>query len=320
MRLLILCLTFTLLPALPEALVINIFCYNNGWGLQKDAEILAAAMEALGHTPRQLSPYSPQSQCPAADINIFIEYLNQALFKCAKKNYFIPNPEWDPGDKKGVKKCDRILCRTKDAQKIYRKINKKTYYLGFTSHDCFLPATPKDYYAPIHCRGASIFKGTEELLEAWQRHPEFPSLLLLHNGSGTFAPLPNLQIIDTYLPAADFRQLQNLHGLHLCPSKAEGFGHYIVEAMSTQAVVITTDAPPMNEHITDPRCLVRYTRTAPHREGTLYYVAPQDLAAKVSHLMILNKEELAAIGQKNRERYLQMTEEFQRRLQLLLEK
>ncbi|MES2199112.1 MAG: glycosyltransferase [Chlamydiota bacterium] len=61
----------------------------------------------------------------------------------------------------------------------------------------------------------------------------------------------------------DLRKIQNKTGIHLCPSEVEGFGHCIFEALSTGAVVITTDAPPMNEFIKDPRCLVPFSHSAP---------------------------------------------------------
>ena len=46
---------------------------------------------------------------------------------------------------------------------------------------------------------------------------------------------------------AALRELQNRHEFHLCLSQTEGWGHYIPEAESVGAVVLATDAAPMNE-------------------------------------------------------------------------
>jgi glycosyltransferase involved in cell wall biosynthesis len=63
----------------------------------------------------------------------------------------------------------------------------------------------------------------------------------------------NVTLIREHLSDAEYRRLQNEHRFHLCPSQTEGFGHYLVEAMSCRAVVVTLDAEPMNELVTAER-------------------------------------------------------------------
>jgi hypothetical protein len=41
--------------------------------------------------------------------------------------------------------------------------------------------------------------------------------------------------------------MMNRHRFHIMPSKYEGFGHYIHEAIGCGGIVLTTDARPMNE-------------------------------------------------------------------------
>lgn len=99
-----------------------------------------------------------------------------------------------------------------------------------------------------------------------------------------------------YLPAQELTALQNSCGLHLCPSETEGFGYYIMEGLSCGAVVATTDAPPMNEFVSDKRCLVGVEKTAPMHLATNYYADPKKLDKTVSDLLSLSEEELKEIG------------------------
>ena len=58
------------------------------------------------------------------------------------------------------------------------------------------------------------------------------------------------------LDDAALRTLQNSHRFHLCLSEAEGWGHYIAEALSVGAITLTCDAAPMNELVTAERGLL----------------------------------------------------------------
>ena len=56
--------------------------------------------------------------------------------------------------------------------------------------------------------------------------------------------------------------------------------------MSTKALTLTTNAPPMNELITPERgLLVNYHNTKPQRLGTNYYVDPQNLEEKIEEVL-----------------------------------
>lgn len=50
-----------------------------------------------------------------------------------------------------------------------------------------------------------------------------------------------------FLSIRDLRKMQLENSVHICPSKREGFGHYINEARAVGALVIATNFPPMNE-------------------------------------------------------------------------
>jgi glycosyltransferase involved in cell wall biosynthesis len=99
----------------------------------------------------------------------------------------------------------------------------------------------------------------------------------------------HIRIISEHLGDSALCDLQNRHGIHLCPSEAEGFGHYLVEAMSCRAIVIATDAPPMNEMIANDRgLLVRYAASVQQRLGTNFYVEIASLEQKIEMALDLS--------------------------------
>ena len=70
------------------------------------------------------------------------------------------------------------------------------------------------------------------------------------------------------MPREDLLILMNACQYHLCPSEYEGFGHYINEARSTGALIISTDAAPMNELVKNG-ILIKPDRFYKHHSGTM---------------------------------------------------
>jgi glycosyltransferase involved in cell wall biosynthesis len=299
-----------------QPLTVNIFSIRNGRGLQTDQKVLQEALQQLGHSVVCIN-YGEKAKKRAADINIFFEHPFSDKLTWAKYNWLIPNPEWYTQDLKLLDKMDLILCRTRECERIFQTKHYPTYYLGFTSPDCYQSDVEKDFSLFLHLAGGSSQKGTEAILRIWKSH--YPHLTVIKQSSEWIVSQRNLKFITTFIPEKELRQLQNQCGIHLCPSETEGFGHYIMEAMSTQAVVVTTDAPPMNEFIRDQRCLVPFFKSSPQRLGMNYYVDSKDLKNKIDALLVLSQEELRKIGEDNRVIYLQKKQEFQERLKQLLQ-
>ena len=96
-------------------------------------------------------------------------------------------------------------------------------------------------------------KNTAPVVEAWLRHPEWPNLTVVsHRSEHQYLAeecrkARNIKFITDWLSDEDRRWLRNIHGVHICPSEMEGFGHYINEARSVKALVIGSNASPMNE-------------------------------------------------------------------------
>ena len=80
------------------------------------------------------------------------------------------------------------------------------------------------------------------LKNAWDMH--------LHNIEiPVFEKVGSIYLCDKTLDINIIRFLQNVADVHMCPSAMEGWGQYIDEGRRTKSVVLTLDAPPMNELI-----------------------------------------------------------------------
>jgi hypothetical protein len=302
------------------SLTINLFSQKNGKGLEASRQILKNDLVELGHLVYERDANEGKCKnCPQADLNIFFQIINPAWLDSAGVNWFIPNPEWYRQDRLLLNHIDLILCRTHEVERIFNALNKRTYYIGFTSHDCLNTAYEKDYTRCLHVAGGSHHKGTQAIVKAWSGRGDLNNLTVLVHYFVPHRVQPNVQWINEKLSEPDLRIFQNCCGIHLCPSETEGFGHYLMEAMSTGAVVITTDGPPMNEYIEDKRCLVPYTHISPCRLASRYLVDPEQLTQCIEELMALSTEELKKIGDLNRANYLQRTKEFHLNLKRLIE-
>ncbi|KAF3363126.1 putative glycosyltransferase [Chlamydiales bacterium STE3] len=302
-----------------KQLTINIFSSLNGKGLEADQKILASTLRELGHNVvcKKLSDTS-NNPIPA-DINIFLEMVLTHWTPYAKYNWFIPNPEWFYQDVAVLDHIDLILCRTREIEKIFMTLNRMVYYMGFTSEDCFQPKIQKNFSLYLHVCGGSRQKGTSSIIELWLRNPSMPDLVLIKHHGLPILNQSNLHTISQRVDKGTLREFQNRCGIHLCPSETEGFGHTLMEAMSTGAVVVTTNAPPMNEFVVDERFLIPFERSAQQRLGTNYYINSRSLEQTLKRLSYLSEEELNAIGQNNRKTFLRKKKDFKKKLAALMQ-
>lgn len=305
--------------ALP--LTINVFSINNGVGLEAHRRLIRKELESLGHIVKD----KEYNEAPTgldfvrkADINIFMEVICPQWFKCVKLNWLVPNPECYVQDLSLLNQIDLVLCFTHEAEQIFKELGNNTYYSGFTSFDCYHREIEKNFSHYLHTQGKSNMKGTQAIADAWKYNRELPKLTVISHYCNSPFFQDNLEWIPNRIAEKRLRDLQNDCGIHLCPSETEGFGHYIMEAMSAGAVVITTDAPPMNEFITDKRCLIPYQKQEKWFLATRYFIAPEDLENTIANLSALPENELREIGENNRRMYQQKTLEFKTNLEKLL--
>lgn len=292
---------------------------TNGAGLDRDAALIAAALKTAGvetRCPPWKDPRTAFMPSLRADAAIHLERVAPWWWKRnAPLHILIPNQERFPVrllDK--LRRIDQVWCKTQHAAEIFAKHHPDVRFIGFTSEDRLLQTVTPDYGKFLHLAGRSTFKNTELLLELWRRHPEWPPLTLIqHPDNAPDKVPPNVDLISRHLPDEELRELQNAHGVHLCPSISEGWGHYIAEAMSCRAVVVTTAAPPMNELVTADRgILVSYDRSEPRHLGCNFLVDPAALESAIRSLAAMPGDEAVRLGRNARTWYLENHDRFTR--------
>ena len=307
---------------------INIIARTNGVGLDRDVDLLHSTFSRAGYDVtvshcRGISPLRSIFPGKAQfDTNIFLERVFPRWLGCAKSNLLIPNQERFPRRHlRHLAKIDHILCKSRHAEEIFSGLAHPTQFIGFTSSDLLDESIQPDYQSFFHLAGRSTLKGSETILELWKKHPEWPQLTMVQCKENAPGKVPhNVQLITDYIPHEEIRKHLNTHGIHLCTSLSEGWGHYIVEAMSCRAVVVTTDAPPMNELITPARGVtVAYDHSEPRHLGTNFHVDPVKLEKMIQELLLMPDEKKAELGKSARLWFEQNDAVFQRKLPEALE-
>jgi hypothetical protein len=303
-------------PKAPAVTRVQVIARDNGAGLSRDLAILARALTAArfevtvsaigaGGLRRQATLLKRRAQTSwrrwrngaAAgrfDVNLMDERGRPDYLPLARRNVLMPHPEWfDEADRPRLGAFDRIYTKTRHAVPIFEALGGRAEFVGFTSFDRRLIEVQRESTF-FHLGGRSINKGSQPLLDLWLRKPQWPTLTLVQRAKlQRPAHLPgNLRLIDDYLDDGELQHLQNRHLFHLCPSETEGFGHHLVEGMSVGAIVLTTDAPPMNEMVA-PACgvLAAYSRTGVQRLAKTYFIDPFALEAGVERMLALGVEE-----------------------------
>ncbi len=303
---------------------VNIISKDNGVGLTREAHLLSQILSAAGwqvqitfvtekrlrrsalSAGQHVASWQQRARARVKnrweswrasgrrfDVNLSIESLLPEWFARARFNCLLPHPEWfEPWWCEHLTQVDLVLCKTREAERIFSARGARTAFTGFTSVDRFEAGVRRDERAFFHLAGNSLQKGTVPLIALWQRHPEWPTLTVVqHPEFAKPVSAANIHLRAEFLADAELRELQNRHGVHLCPSETEGFGHSLVEAMSCGALVITTNAPPMNQHVTPARgLLAEFAATKPQRLATNYYFDVGSLEKQVELALAMRPE------------------------------
>jgi hypothetical protein len=281
-------------------------------------------------------------------------HLEHYISECpARLNYLVVNQEFlSEWDVRALTAGDAVaLCKTAHAdQFLRREFGVAPLQIGFTTPELSGPAEgpAKDARLVAHLAGASGMKGTAAVLRAWAEHgglaaaatlfvtrqpPVFarapddlaywdglrPARGATYRGIGELERHGNMYLARRALDEAEFATIARSAAVHLCPSAVEGFGHSINIGRAAGAVVIATDAPPMNE-LVDARCGIVVAAAAgppmaginptqrKHYPGAVaslatYVVPPAALMAAITAALALGGPDRARLGAAARARY-----------------
>lgn len=200
--------------------------------------------------------------------------------------------EWDVEDMKGKQGNSKKLiplCKTREAMRVLESIGvTNAIYIGFTSPDVQSYKNSQEAIPRIvHLAGGSPLKNTANVIDALLKcrtvlEEQKAVAFVTRYDSAAGKAAADLKQWDAAKPEKGVKftlgdvvisdlerigpiilcryqlpdtsiDILSQSDIHLCPSLVEGFGHIINQGRRAAAIVITTDAPPMNELI-DAKC------------------------------------------------------------------
>jgi hypothetical protein len=309
--------------------LINVIFNHNNYGLSNDAKILVNTLRKFsihGFNCKVRPVQSFQTETAPVDLNIFLEIVNPLLVHVAKVNVLVPNQEWFYRNwTPYLDRLDFIWCKTEYARELFQQLVTERQYsatvtkIGWTSLDrhTLLPnrwtAESTWPQRAIHVAGGSQYKSTQLVIDTWKS--EWMPLTVVINTDRLpkvqLRELTNITYVTSRLSDAELTDHLNQHPIHICPSETEGFGHYLNEARSCESVVVTVDAPPMNQFSDPEFCLPVTTQKMEHTLGDRVSWKPEDFIQLMEHkISNLTTAEIQEYGKKNRRRFLELGKEF----------
>lgn len=236
-----------------------------------------------------------------------------------------------------------VICKTQQCKgwlqqhQASRAVKVPILYSGFTSMEPSTSAVSNDddldrFSRLLHVAGSSPHKGTTNILQAWLQNPHWPPITITSHNNQLMdiilkqikqqlgiSKLPsNIHHIDTKLSRDEISKLMATHGIHLCLSGMEGFGHYMNEARAVGALCVTTDYPPMNEMITTdtgvlvkPGNMLEWTNKLPFAN-----VAAHQITAMMNNVLLpMTLQQRAVKGKRARLAFEDDRRTFQQRME-----
>lgn len=270
----------------------------NGRGLERDAEVVEALVARAGHESERVPWASPRTG--RFDLVIFLEVAPRWAEALGTRRWLIPNPEWwhHPGHGAwlGLEHFERVLCKTREARRIFGSLTQRASFSGFASRDRHLAVIPRERRF-LCVAGVSVAKGADAVVRAWELFGVPHRLTVVGRLMGAHAAVPNVEFLG-HVDDEQLRVLQNACLFHLQPSWTEGFGVTAHEALSCGAVLLTTDAPPMHE--IPAGFYAKPSGTRAMNAATAYRCRPQEVHAGIESLASAPSEWIAETSSRAR--------------------
>lgn len=208
---------------------------ENGVGLSRDIRLLSEVLVAMGWSVTVVPPSAvPETPVLA---QFFLESPVDGAMPWARWNAILPNAElWRPVWTPLLSRL-RVWAKTEDAAKAFRDLGARVWDIGFTSADHHDSMVHREH-SFLCVTGRGQWRRAEALVAMWKL--EWPSLTVIAN---PICPMPigapaNVIFRRERLTDDELKALQNRHLFHVYPSRYEGFGHKIHEALSCGAIVL----------------------------------------------------------------------------------
>lgn len=295
--------------------MINFISVDNGVGLSRDMKLLG---DALG-IKYNFIDFNSKKTAPRGQTNVFFEVVNKHQLNSLSRNILIPNPEWFASEWITLLPMfDAVFCKTKHCQQVFSKyVGNKAIYTGWTSEDRYKKIDIIKNGNFLHTAGKSETKGTKNTVKAFGSSTVANSALIVTSNKrySWLKDTSNVKVVSNRMNEESFKYLQNAFQFHICCSEYEGFGHYINEAKSTGAIIITTDAAPMNELCTDDFAI--FCEAEKYRLMGIvdtWNVRPESITNAVIRCRNLSEKQIKTMSEASRQSFLDNDKEFRTKI------
>lgn len=285
-------------------------------GLALDARLVREFLETRGHECEYVQFNDLAAPRGRYDLAVSMEVAVPEFLEIAPRHWLFANPEWTkPEYHRTIQRSfDRVFAKTRDAERVLRERFTNVYYTGFLTQDrrdTSIERLPRC----LHIGGKSGFKNTNAVVAAWREYrywdgSQLPELTVVSSSN---------MVEETETPGVRFvrkatdteiAEMMNSHLFHLCPSAYEGWGHAVHEARGVGAVILSTDAPPMQEFGSPFH--VPSVRQRKNNLGMLQEVSPAAIREVVPRMLAQPNHVVARMQAEARARFVRGNEEFDR--------